>query len=286
MNELDLDDIDLEGVELAPQEETNLSITKPPILHFGGHFYLAKQLIWYIPEHRVYIEPFLGGGAMFWRKKLADENILNDLDDELIAIWKFIKDGGYKSCNYDNFCNMKNIKKCVAERKEKGYNTNICCSYMLRRIAYPRSNFTNIPNVKKIKNKFIRAFSNIVKNLDYYREKLKYAKLYSKDYREILDRYDCKSAFIYLDPPWDYSGEYADEYKFGESDFDFDKFFDVLLKIKGYFMFVHSENKRIFDEAESCGFKIYSIKVFSAMAMLGHNKTLKTRYVITNYHYK
>src|SRR5216684_1286815 len=46
-----------------------------------------QRIISLMPPHRVYIEPFLGGGAV-WRLKLpAAVNIGLDLDPRVIAAW-------------------------------------------------------------------------------------------------------------------------------------------------------------------------------------------------------
>lgn len=43
-----------------------------------------QKLISLMPPHRVYIEPFLGGGSILLRKRLAEVNVGIDLDDRAI----------------------------------------------------------------------------------------------------------------------------------------------------------------------------------------------------------
>lgn len=47
-----------------------------------------QQIINLMPPHRVYVEPFLGGGAVMARKRPAAENVGLDLDPEVIATWR------------------------------------------------------------------------------------------------------------------------------------------------------------------------------------------------------
>lgn len=57
------------------------------INYTGGKGNCYQQIINLIPPHKVYIEPFLGGGAIMRHKKAADLNIGIDMDDELINDW-------------------------------------------------------------------------------------------------------------------------------------------------------------------------------------------------------
>ena len=43
---------------------------KTPISYYGGKQKMLKYLLPMIPKHNVYIEPFFGGGALFWAKEL------------------------------------------------------------------------------------------------------------------------------------------------------------------------------------------------------------------------
>ena len=47
-----------------------------------------QQIINQIPPHRVYIEPFLGGGAVLLHKRLAVASIGIDCDTAACAWWK------------------------------------------------------------------------------------------------------------------------------------------------------------------------------------------------------
>lgn len=46
-----------------------------------------QTIISQMPPHRVYIEPFLGSGEIFRRKRPAAHSILNDADQQVVAAW-------------------------------------------------------------------------------------------------------------------------------------------------------------------------------------------------------
>ena len=65
---------------------------KTPISYYGGKQTLSAVILGLIPEHRIYCEPFFGGGAMFFAKKPSDVEIINDTNKELTNFYEVVKD--------------------------------------------------------------------------------------------------------------------------------------------------------------------------------------------------
>lgn len=63
-----------------------------PFRYAGGKFRARKLILEYIVGHDCYIEPFAGGGSIFFAKEKAANNILNDIDGELINCCRQIRD--------------------------------------------------------------------------------------------------------------------------------------------------------------------------------------------------
>ena len=57
------------------------------IPYYGGKFTMSKRLVEMMPLHKRYIEVFAGGASMFFRKKKADWNVLNDLDNDIVNLY-------------------------------------------------------------------------------------------------------------------------------------------------------------------------------------------------------
>ena len=65
---------------------------KPIIKWSGGKKDELKEIIKYIPEkYNTYIEPFIGGGALYFHLN-PEKAVINDIHSELIAFYKSIKD--------------------------------------------------------------------------------------------------------------------------------------------------------------------------------------------------
>ena len=56
----------------------------------GNKRRIAKEIIKYFPEHNIYIEPFFGAGGIFFNKKKAKYNFVNDLDEETYNLFQVI----------------------------------------------------------------------------------------------------------------------------------------------------------------------------------------------------
>lgn len=46
-------------------------VGRPPLRYHGGKWRLAEWIIRHMPPHRIYIEPFGGGGSVLMRKPRA-----------------------------------------------------------------------------------------------------------------------------------------------------------------------------------------------------------------------
>ena len=57
---------------------------KTPITYYGGKQTLLKYLLPLIPQHKLYCEPFFGGGAVFFAKPKSDVEVINDINGEVI----------------------------------------------------------------------------------------------------------------------------------------------------------------------------------------------------------
>jgi len=63
---------------------------KTPVSYYGGKQKLATKICSLIPEHTLYSEPFIGGGAIFFAKEPSPVEVLNDTNKELMNFYKVV----------------------------------------------------------------------------------------------------------------------------------------------------------------------------------------------------
>lgn len=65
---------------------------KPPFAYYGGKTGMAQRIVALMPEHRVYIEPFFGSGAVLFAKPPSPFEIVNDLDDAVVTFFRVLRE--------------------------------------------------------------------------------------------------------------------------------------------------------------------------------------------------
>ena len=189
----------------------NIHIPKlrPFLKWAGGKVHLVSALIKYLPEdinERRYIEPFLGGGSLYFHLG-PRQSIISDLNHSLIDCYKEVRDSPEQVAKYLQNFSHKNSEKFYYLQRDK-YNMAASSPKQAARFIYlNKASFNGIFRVNN-KGEFNVPFSHKKKvvlpsidHLKYVSKVLRKAKIKSSDYKKILESTD-KGDFIYLDPPY------------------------------------------------------------------------------------
>lgn len=64
---------------------------RSPLAYYGGKAGMASRLVELLPDHRVYMEPYFGSGAVLFEKTPARFEIVNDLDHALVTFFRVLR---------------------------------------------------------------------------------------------------------------------------------------------------------------------------------------------------
>lgn len=68
--------------------------TRPIVRYHGGKWKLAPWINDHLPPHHTYVEPFGGGGSVLLRKTRSYAEVYNDLDGEIVNVFRCARDHG------------------------------------------------------------------------------------------------------------------------------------------------------------------------------------------------
>ncbi len=233
---------------------------KPLVPYFGGKARVADKIIKTFPKHKTYVEPFVGGGSVYWADTQADKYVINDLNKDIYNLYKTAKNSPntLKKCDV-NRLNTKSKFDSVKHKSKK----SACDTINLQ-----KHSFSGTGIFAKKDHKFNNNFNGN------HSEKLKKTRITNQDFRKVIKSNDKKETLIYLDPPYVVGGK---TYKtHGVTPKDVCDSVKKLKKAKVSISYdVHKDVKK------SCkGLKFHHIKLpYSA----GKTRYMKTEYLITNY---
>lgn len=217
------------------------------VLNYPGSKQLIKDwILSYIPNHKVYVEPYFGSGTIFFDKDLTKIQIINDIDQDVYNYFKVIRD-------YPNEL-IEKIMFTPFSIQEYEQSRTACkddCIEKARKFAVKC--YMGIGNSAAHKNGFRRSkcatSSNKSKTwnmlpiqLQEATEKLKNTIIENEDAINVIKRYNNEDVFIYCDPPYVLGTRKKGLYTHEMTDEQHIELLEVLKKHKGKIMISGYEN--------------------------------------------
>lgn len=167
-----------------------------PLKYVGSKAHMAPLIADMICSNQIYIEPFAGSfscGFALLRSKIITEAVLSDSDFNVYNFWNCLKENALKL--YTSILDLKNIHKDSSDNYEKA-------AYFWWQKHLGNGISAN-KNLEEMQPQMKGAVSlNLLNSFLYYSELLQHVTLFNRDYVDLLDLYNNKDAFWYLDPPY------------------------------------------------------------------------------------
>lgn len=202
-----------------------------------------------IPYHRVYVEAFAGGAAIFFAKKPSPVEVLNDVNGNVSNFYEVMNsqfEGLNNMIEKTLHCEFT-FNQCKAvyhnpeghPKMERAHAFWVCCNLSFGgecagSFQYVHNKSDNWSPPVKTRNKKL-YFKSLSKRLEK-------TTIHNTDAVELILKRDHEDVFFYLDPP--YVGARQGHYS-GYVQKDFDQLLQALTGVKGKFLLSSYENESL-----------------------------------------
>lgn len=257
-----------------------LGTQKPFLKWAGGKSQMIPALLKNVPEnYNKYIEPFIGGGALFFNLN-HPQSIISDLNEELVITYKQVKDNirevllileSYKNTEefYYKIRSLSPSSLSNSERAARLIYLNKTCFNGLFRVN--KKGEFNVPYGKRT-GPFLNK-QNLLGASEYLRN----TEIYHLDYKETLKKYAKKGDFIFLDPPYQPVGKFSDfkrytkEFFYEKDQIELAGLFKDLTNKGCYVMLTNSDHPFILDL-----YKEFTIERIETKRLISSNPNTRT----------
>lgn len=250
-----------------------------PIKYYGGKTKMVRHILPLIPEHEIYIEPFFGGGAVYFAKERVKCEVINDVNMNVVNFYQVLK--------HDYFALAKRLQKTLHSRDlyKKAKIIYDCpelfdddpvirawAFYVLTNQGFAAKvgtwGYSRSNTATTVQNK-IDAFNEVLS------ERIKHTQIENNDAHKVIQSRDAENAFVYADPPYintnqGHYGGYTEEH--------FRRDLDALANMKGKFLLSTYPSEVLAEYTKKYGWQTISVdQVLGA----GNGAVLKKRKIKT-----
>lgn len=189
----------------------------------GGKWRIADWIISHFPPHKVYLEPYFGSGAIFFKKEPSYIETVNDINGEIVNFFRVCRD--YP----EEFAKVANLTPFAREEFQFCYDPAEDPIERARRVLVRYHQSFGTCNCSKKTWKNVKTYggprcatmwNNLPDVIISCGERLKNAQIENTNAISLIERYNDPNTLIYCDPPYlnklRKKNMYADEM----SDFD------------------------------------------------------------------
>lgn len=264
---------------------------RTPITYYGGKQQMARTILGMMPSHRLYCEPYFGGGAVFFAKGKSYLEVINDINDRLITFYEVcqseelfplllekVKETLHSESYYQKaYSFWKDPDKCYGNKVDLAWAV-----WLVTNMSFSGSPCGGW----KWDNGTAGSHSGIV--MDHYRlefssaihERLKEVQISCRDAMTVIRQRDREETFFFLDPP--YPGCEQKHYK-GFEEKDLEELLELLVHIKGKFLLCNFDSPLLRKYEKRYGWNRKVIDLPMRVANFKGNSRRKQEVMVYNY---
>ena len=263
---------------------------------YGGKIRMLEKLEALIPEHQIYIEPFIGSGALALNHIRSPVEIINDLDGDIANLFRVMSDrekGNELIERLSHVAYDRTVFDAAREEQKnnfKGYNSiekavltyiMISQSFNAARSSFSKGGYASTELYHQ----------DMLDNLPRVYERLEHVKIFNVDALDLLECYvDNEKVFAFLDPPYrhDLRGKNANKiYKCELSEIQQIRLLKIIRNAKAKILLCGYKAEKGIDLYDAYllpyGWKCYKLMDVPKSAQNKATRDIATEYVWCNY---
>lgn len=205
----------------------------------GAKWNMVKKITSMMPNHKSYLEPFFGSGAVLFNKSRSMIETVNDLDMDIINFFKVVKerpaelaeaisltpyareifDNSHENHGVDEF--DKALRFAIRSRMGHGFKT------------YQKTGF-KVDIYKREKSYCVETWNKMPEIIFEASVRLKQVQIENRPALELIKKFNYNNVLIYADPPYLLNTRGGKQYRYEMSEQDHIELLATLIDHKGY----------------------------------------------------
>ena len=259
---------------------------KTPISYYGGKQKMLRHILLNIPRHAIYVEPFFGGGSVFFAKEPSEAEIINDTNHLVVnffevartnfkALKEKIEAALFSRATYSVAWSMYRMPQLFSALQNAwafyvGTNMGFACT--IGSWGFDKYG----KRTKSFRNKKLSFDENIVNRLEG-------VTIECSEACTVIERFDTPDSFMYIDPP--YVGTHCGHYS-NYTEADYVKLLDTLSSIEGTFLLSSFPSEVLDEYSTKHGWHTLTFNQSKSASKVGCGESRsarKTEVLVANY---
>lgn len=241
------------------------------------------MLVSLLPDHKIYVEPFLGAGSILFGKAKCKCEAVNDLDGNLINFWKVCRDDHEALIrSFECIPNSKQAvdtywdKYCAGEYESDLERAHIFYCLVVRGLGEDMRSLIFERNC--ISHSAFSA-NTIEQTISDVYERLIHVQIECQDFTEVMHFYDSPDTVYYLDPPYHDGCHKCVTHKFDDERCQ--ELADICKNLKGKFLLTINDDDFMRDTFKD--FNVNTYETYYSVCKTNSRRKPFSELIITNY---
>jgi DNA adenine methylase len=257
---------------------------KTPISYYGGKQTMLKHMEPLIPAHKVYTESFAGGAALYWAKKPAELEVLNDLNGNLINFYRVLKchfnelkekiettlhsreifDFASIVYDYPQFFDPVTRAWALWVKSKMGFASMLDGTF-----GYDKTTNSMAKKIDNSKHEFTISLQ----------KRIEKTQIECTNALHVIESRDCEDAFHFVDPPYINSdcGHYTDTFNL----MNFEELLTLLATLKGKWMLTMYPHEVLREYIDKHDWKLVAVERTISVSTVNRRK--QEEWIVMNY---